>query len=479
MGAKVSMYYSYSLNGGTEPMPRPLTGRVESRALIDGSQAFDVKIRNDRYALGRAPEWTRERAQRFLEATLLPAAKLHQAWWELLPQREANEDPPEVTVWTACAEYVEWRKTKSQNQATLNAAASPVTKHLLPFFAHTDPGRSRERLLSELDEDSVQLFIERKREERAILADLGDKLSEATDDELGDFDKLAASETADLDRQELELLRRYGQKGGRYKLSDPDGHGRISLSSRGLSEAEINRCLSTLSSIITRANRRHGLHLSDPTLDMRVRDDGPDRNWLWPDHLAALATAARRLDTSAERYDHNGREAAMWVLALCGPRVSELCAFTWYDLSDSGLTVRASKTRAGRRTIQVPTIAREALGEHRERLGNPGAETPIWPTADGSHRDRHNVRARLLAPIIKEAQGVLDGGEPLPLRVTPHTFRRTAATYWYWLGRDERTTMHEIGHKSSRLTLEVYAQPRPRDQRQTEMLTKWLDGVEV
>jgi hypothetical protein len=84
-------------------MPRPLTGRVESRALIDGSQAFDVKIRNDRYALGRAPEWTRERAQRFLEATLLPAAKLHQAWWELLPQREANEDPPEVTVWTACA----------------------------------------------------------------------------------------------------------------------------------------------------------------------------------------------------------------------------------------------------------------------------------------------------------------------------------------------------------------------------------------
>lgn len=69
--------------------------------------------------------------------------------------------------------------------------------------------------------------------------------------------------------------------------------------------------------------------------------------------------------------------------------------------------------------------------------------------------------------------------EPLPIRVTPHTFRRSAATYWYWLRRDERTTMHEIGHKSSRLTLEVYAQPQPRDQRQKKMLEQWMEGVEL
>lgn len=69
--------------------------------------------------------------------------------------------------------------------------------------------------------------------------------------------------------------------------------------------------------------------------------------------------------------------------------------------------------------------------------------------------------------------------EPLPARVTPHTFRRTAATAWYWLGRDERATMHEIGHCSSRLTLEVYAQPHPRDPKQKQMLEAWMAGVEI
>ncbi len=463
-------------------MARPLSGHIRRRVLTDGSAVFDVKIRTDLYRLGREPEWTKTRAERFLEATLLPAAKLRQDWWELIPERRTEDDSPEVTVWQACTEWVEWRKTKSQNKATLNAAESPVVKHLLPFFAHTDPGRSRERLLSELNEDQVQAFIERKREERAILTDLSDKLSEATDDELRDFDKLAASETADLDERELELLRRYGQQGGRYKLSDPDGHGRISLSSRGLKESEINRCLGTLSAVVARANRKHGLHVPDPTLDMRLTGGGPERNWLWPDHLDAMARAARLLDAPTGRYDHNGREAAVWVLGLCGPRVSELCAFTWADLSDSGLIVRASKTKAGERTIQVPTIARDALTRHREQLGNPDSDTPIWPTADGGHRDRHNVRARLLAPIIEEAKGALkEAGvtEPLPIRLTPHTFRRTAATFWYWLGRDERATMHEIGHKSSRLTLEVYAQPRPRDQRQRDMLAAWFSGAEV
>ncbi len=462
-------------------MARPLTGRIQSRVLSDGSLAYDVKIRNDLYTLGRAPEWTEKRAQKFLAATLLPAAKLHQDWWELIPQRRVQDEAPEVTVWQACDEWVAWRKTRSQNAGTRNAAESPVVKHLLPFFAHTDPGRSRDRLLAEVDEDLVQAFIERKREERVVLTDLADKLSEATDEELRDFDRLAASDTADLDDRELELLRRYGQQGGRYRLSDPEGSGRISLSSRGLKDSEINRCLGTLSSIVGRANRKHGLYLPDPTTDLRLNGDHPERNWLWPDHLQALATAARQLDEPTGRYDHNGREAAMWVLGLCGPRVSELCAFTWGDLTDEGLVVRASKTDAGRRTVQVPSVAREALAAHRSRLGHPSRDTPIWPTADGGHRDRHNVRSRLLAPVVAAAAEALAAGDagPLPLRLTPHTFRRTACTYFYWLGRDERTTMHEIGHKSSRLTLEVYAQARPRDQRQRAMLARWFEGVEL
>jgi integrase len=461
-------------------MPRLLKGHVEPRLLSDGSRAFYAKIRSDRALIGHEPEWTMERAERFLNTTLVPAAQLHQEWSELIPTR--NVAASTVTVWQALDEYVERRRAKSTNENTRNAAESPVIKHLLPFFAFVDAAQQIERPLAEVDEALVAKFISRKREERDILTDIADKLTEATDQERLSFDRLAASETADLDQLELELLRRYGLQGGRYKLSDAGAHGRISLSTRGIKDSEINRCLTALSSTVTLANRRHRLGMLDPTFEMRLKTDGPNRNWLSPDHLELLLRVAREMDEVADRYDHNGREAGVLVFGLCGPRVHEFCAFNWTDLSEAGLIVRKSKTQAGERVIQVPDVAREALAVHRKRLGDPADDTPIWPTASGRRRDRNNVRVRLLAPVLTKARVELELSgiqEPLPARVTPHTFRRTAATYWYWLGRDERTTMHEIGHKNSRLTLEVYAQPRPRDERQKKMLKRWMKDVEL
>lgn len=463
-------------------MPRPLSGHVETRVLVDGYRSFYAKIRADRHALGREPEWTKDRAERFLTATLLPAAKLKQPWWDLIPVAGAESAPTDsLTVWQACTEYVQWREARSENPNTRSAATSPVVKHLLPFFAFVDAGQTIQRELSDIDEGLVGQFIERKRQERAILTDLAEKLAEASGEELQDLERLTNSESIDLDQDEVVLLRRYGQRGGCHKLSDPDARGRISLSSRGLKDSEINRCLSTLRSIVDRANRRHRLHLPDPTLDLRLRGDAPNRNWLWPQHIEALIAAARAMDEREGRYAHNGREAAIWVLALCGPRVHEFCAFNWRDLSDTGLTIRKSKTEAGKRTIQVPTVARGALEAHRARLRDTGPDTAIWPTSTGRRRERSNIRSRLLAPVIEEARAALERseGEPLPERITPHTFRRTAATSWYWLGRDERATMHEIGHRTSKLTLEVYAQPRPRDPKQKQMLEAWMAGVEI
>ena len=66
-------------------MPTPLSGHLETRLLADGRRAFYAKIRTDRHALGREPEWTKDRAERFMNATLLPAAKLRQRWWDLIP----------------------------------------------------------------------------------------------------------------------------------------------------------------------------------------------------------------------------------------------------------------------------------------------------------------------------------------------------------------------------------------------------------
>jgi hypothetical protein len=145
-------------------MPRLLTGHVEPRILSDGSHAFYAKVRSDRALLGREPEWSLERAERFLNTTLLPAAQLRQDWWELIPAPDAADHAQGLTVWQAFTEYVDWRRTKSENANTRNAAESPVVKHLLPFFAFVDQGRTVERLLSEVDETLVTAFIQRKRE---------------------------------------------------------------------------------------------------------------------------------------------------------------------------------------------------------------------------------------------------------------------------------------------------------------------------
>jgi hypothetical protein len=143
-------------------MARALAGTLRSRSLADGATALDVKIRSDLYTLGRTPDWSRQRAQRFLDSTLLPAAKLRQPWWELIPRLE-DSGPAVVTAWQAFTEYVEWRRTKSTNGNTRNAVESPVVKHLLPFFAFVDAGQQIERPLAEVDEALVAKFISRKR----------------------------------------------------------------------------------------------------------------------------------------------------------------------------------------------------------------------------------------------------------------------------------------------------------------------------
>jgi hypothetical protein len=48
--------------------------------------------------------------------------------------------------------YVKRRRAKSINEHARNAAESPVTKHLLPFFAFVDAGQQIERPLGEVDE---------------------------------------------------------------------------------------------------------------------------------------------------------------------------------------------------------------------------------------------------------------------------------------------------------------------------------------
>ena len=78
----------------------------------------------------------------------------------------------------------------------------------------------------------------------------------------------------------------------------------------------------------------------------------------------------------------------------------------------------------------------------------------------GRPRERNSVRTRVLYPAIERANATLTvaGRQPIPAGVTFHSLRRTYASLEFADGADPAYVQGQIGHRTARLTLEVYAQ---------------------
>ena len=400
-------------------MPKPLSGSILNRRLADDTLVVDVKIRTERRMLGPASEWSEARARKLLENRLLPAAQLRQAWTALIPGAvnggSNGEAAGTLTVREAATDYVE-ALSRYENPNTVSAYRSPVVKHLLPFLAYTDAERTVDRALAEVDEALMLRFVSTKQAERAVLQDIAEALAELESDVRGDPELLKPQ----LDTEEWRLLCRYGQRGGHHTVLDPSASGLVSLSSRGLSNNEINRCLARMRDIVRMANRRYKLGIDDPTQGCSLPRGDPSREWLHPVQMQALLDAARTLDANPaqDAYSQHGRYSAVLALGLLGPRVSEFCAARWRDLSAQGLFIPEAKTSAGRRHLELPAIVRATLDQRRVEL-DPRPGDYIWASAAGTKRDRNNVRNRLLAPVLDLGAQLLEeqGQRPLPARV--------------------------------------------------------------
>jgi integrase len=299
--------------------------------------------------------------------------------------------------------------------------------------------------MTDLHPQLIDRFTAAKVAEREVLRELPDTLAELGDAVLRSDDLLAAQ----LDAEEFRLLCAYGQ---RSKL------GKRSLSSRGLSNNEINRCLDRVRAVVRLANTNYKLGLDDPTVDKYLPREEPPRDWLRPDQLQAIFDAAAELDAKATRYETN-RTGIVTMLALAGPRVSELGGMRpeHVSMSEDIIRIPEAKTSAGRRDLHMHRAVREAV---KSAMSN-GSEW-LFPTDNGTRRDRDNIRNRVLAAALARAADLLAqrGQRPLP-RVTPHTFRRTYLTYCAWAGKPERFAMAQAGHKDATLTLELYQQHFP------------------
>lgn len=154
-----------------------------------------------------------------------------------------------------------------------------------------------------------------------------------------------------------------------------------------------------------------------------------------------------------------------------GLRRGELLALRWGDVdlvnktlqvrqaleeTRAGVKVKVTKTKAGRRGIDLPDIVVEALRDHRKDLlewrirlgaGKLGNDDLVFPSLNGGPQRPSN-----LSGDWSEAVRVLD----LP-KVTFHGLRHTHASQLIDSGLDVVRISKRLGHADPSITLKVYA----------------------
>jgi integrase len=200
----------------------------------------------------------------------------------------------------------------------------------------------------------------------------------------------------------------------------------------------------------------------------RLKASKPPAVWLdRAEHIGALLDAAGDLDREApaER-KHIERRALLSLLVFAGLRIGELTALLWRDVDLSGgkITVRASKTDAGMRTIDVLPVLHDSLAALKA-MRNPAPRDRVFPTTTGAAQNPSNIRQRVLGPAVKRANERLenDGEAPLPEPLTPHKLRHTYASLLVALGVDPGAAMDQLGHTDPAFTLRVYRHGMRRD----------------
>jgi integrase len=324
---------------------------------------------------------------------------------------------------------------------TASSYRNDLTKHLLPFFA--------EHRLSEI----TIAEVDRYRQE---------KLSHAS--RLAAAAKKGKAPTA-------QVVDRLGRSYPR----------RI----RPLSNRSINMHLFLLAQILEVAVE-HDLIPANPAKGRRRRLKVSKPRPVYLDsaeHIQVLLEAADELDRDPTTRT-TVRRAAIALLMLGGPRTTAGGALLErdVDLANGRFMVGQDKTDAGVREVDMLPLLREILIEYKAQKieeGLPsGPDDPLLITVTGKPRDRHNVRQRVVIPVVAKAEELLAerGGQPLPQGISPHKLRHTFASVLIAIGKDPAFGMHQLGHTDPAFTLRVYAHMMRRSPDERERLRALVEG---
>lgn len=420
-------------------MGRPATGSIVKPT--EKQPSFGLRFTaygNREYLTLGHPEdgWTLLRAERELAAVLRDVEL--GTWQPTLRQPPQPQQDPRFLEFSS-----DWFALKRFELApnTARSYRNDLTKHLLPFFA--------EHRLSEI----TIAEIDRYRQEKVAHAS---RLTAAV------------------------------QKGKPPTVQVVDRLGRsYARRVRPLSNRSINMHLFLLAQILEVA-LEHDLIPSNPAKGRRRRLKVSKPRPVYLDsaeHIQVMLDAADQLD-----HDPNsrtkGRRAAIALLMLAGSRAAAGGSLLErdVDLANGRFLVRQDKTDAGMREVDMLPLLREILTEYRAQKMQEGLPTgpndPLLITRSGKPRDRHNVRQRVVIPVVAKAEQLLAqrGGQPLPQGISPHKLRHTFASVLIAIGKDPTYVMHQLGHTDPAFTLRVYAHIMRRNPQEREKLKALVEG---
>jgi len=174
---------------------------------------------------------------------------------------------------------------------------------------------------------------------------------------------------------------------------------------------------------------------------------------------------------------------AAYVVSLsCGLRQGECFGLAWedLDLKTGTLQVRRQlsdnnghplllepKTAQARRRVELPSVAIEALKEHRAKMFAEGhLRNPlglVFVDTHGHPLRPSNVIRNSFRPLIEKAQKI---DKSLP-RLRWHDMRHTAATLRLLQGDHPRVVQELLGHRDIELTLGTYSHVLPGMQQES------------
>jgi len=163
------------------------------------------------------------------------------------------------------------------------------------------------------------------------------------------------------------------------------------------------------------------------------------------------------------------RYYALYVLAATtGARLGELLGLQWKDIDlEKGLVhIRRTlielpdkfvlgepKTTRSKRPISLPEIAITAFREHRKKMFTEGHAGPkVFCDTKGGYVHRDNLRNRSFYKIIKQS------GLP---KIRIHDLRHTLATLLLKAGTHPSIVAAQLGHASTKTTLDIYSHVLP------------------